>query len=471
MITYRLRGLVTAYGLFTLAAASLLFLALAEAVDLVPFLDLSENLNLMPYVLAVVVGMLVSGRTMAVEAQRLHRLQLLDAMTLAFRQTLIVAACIFALMFAIKDRAVSRLFLGSYLIVLFSFLWWSHAKVPRELARLLFPEQRLLRTLFVGRFQALERLNEWIENREHLGIRPVGLVSNDEPSRADELIAPYLGPVEEARRLIQEFGVQQVIVMEMFDDVAAMERVVSACQQEGARLLIYNNYADRLAQTFVPIEEGGHQFLALQEEPLEDPVNRALKRLLDIAVSLPVVIFLLPPLTLLVWLVQRWQAPGPVFFLRPRGGQNRRKFDMYKFRSMYSADRDDQREAKQASTRDDRIYPLGRFLRRSSLDEFPQFINVLRGEMSVVGPRPHLPQHDEEFAQQERTYRMRTLVKPGITGMAQTKGYRGEIDDPAKLNRRVYWDLYYVNRWSLTLDVVIILRTFWQVFFPPKSAY
>ena len=91
--------------------------------------------------------------------------------------------------------------------------------------------------------------------------------------------------------------------------------------------------------------------------------------------------------------------------------------------------------------------------------------------MSIVGPRPHLPQHDDEFASQERTYRMRTLVKPGITGMAQTKGYRGEIDDPAKLNRRVYWDLYYVNHWTLTMEIVIILRTAWQVFFPPKSAY
>lgn len=471
MISYRLRGLVTTYGVLTLVMASLLLLGFAELVPLIPGVDLSETVNLTPYVLAVMVGMLVGSRGLVAEAPRLHRLTRIEATLLASRQVLIVAGCIFTLMFAIKDRAVSRLFLGSFLVLLFFVLAWCHARVPSGLAGLLFREQRLLRTLFVGRFQALERLNDWIENREHLGIRPVGLLCNEAPSRADDLIAPYLGRIEDARRLIAEHGIQQVIMLELMEKVEDVEQVVNVCQAEGSRLLIYNNYADRLAQSFVPVEEAGHQFLALQEEPLEDPVNRVFKRLLDIAVALPVVIFVLPALTVVVWTVQRFQAPGPVFFSRPRGGQGRRSFNMFKYRSMYAVERDDRQEAQQASSTDDRIYPLGRLLRRTSLDEFPQFVNVLRGEMSVVGPRPHLPQHDDEFARQERTYRLRTLVKPGITGMAQTKGYRGEIDDPAKLNRRVYWDLYYVNHWTLLLDVVIILRTFWQVFFPPKSAY
>ncbi|MCF3650976.1 exopolysaccharide biosynthesis polyprenyl glycosylphosphotransferase [Synoicihabitans lomoniglobus] len=471
MITYRLRGLVTAYALFTIVSASLLLLGLAELVPHLPYVDLSETVNLTPYMLAVMAGMLMGARDLSLEAQRLHRLQRLDAAMLALRQVFVVAACIFTLMFAIKDRAISRVFLGVYLTVLFGYLAWSHARIPRGLARMLFPQQRLMRTLFVGRFQALERLNDWVANREHLGIRPIGLLCDEVPTRADHLIAPPLGKIADAKRIIGGHGVQQVIMLELMEDVSAVEHLVDACQAEGTRLLIYNNYADRLAQSFVPLEEGGHQFLALQEEPLEDPINRVFKRILDICISLPVVLVVLPPLTLFVWLVQRWQAPGPVFFARPRGGQYRKSFNMFKFRSMFTAERDDQKEAQQASSGDDRIYPLGRWLRRTSLDEFPQFINVLRGEMSVVGPRPHLPRHDDEFAEQERAYRQRMLVKPGITGMAQTKGFRGEIDDPAKLSRRVYWDLHYVNHWTPSLDIVIILRTFWQVFFPPNSAY
>jgi lipopolysaccharide/colanic/teichoic acid biosynthesis glycosyltransferase len=217
-----------------------------------------------------------------------------------------------------------------------------------------------------------------------------------------------------------------------------------------------------------PVEEGGRHFLVMQTEPLEDPLNRASKRAMDIAVSLPVCLFILPSLCLLVWMMQKIQAPGPLFFNRPRGGFNRQPFNMFKFRSMYAMDHDIN---KQATKGDSRIYPFGQFMRKTSLDEFPQFFNVLRGNMSIVGPRPHLPQHDDEFSKITRTYHGRSFVKPGITGLAQIRGYRGEITEPHKLHRRVYWDLYYVSRWSLWLDIRIIITTAWQVVFPPETAY
>jgi lipopolysaccharide/colanic/teichoic acid biosynthesis glycosyltransferase len=105
------------------------------------------------------------------------------------------------------------------------------------------------------------------------------------------------------------------------------------------------------------------------------------------------------------------------------------------------------------------------------MDELPQFWNVLRGEMSVVGPRPHLPKHDNDFSRLARGYRIRSLVKPGITGLAQIKGFRGEITNVDKLQNRLYWDLYYARNWSLLMDLKIVAQTAWQVFFPPKSAY
>ena len=125
----------------------------------------------------------------------------------------------------------------------------------------------------------------------------------------------------------------------------------------------------------------------------------------------------------------------------------------------------------QARSEDARIFPFGRFLRRRSLDEFPQFWNVLVGDMSIVGPRPYMPLLDEEFRQQTRGYRTRHLVKPGITGLAQSLGYRGEILEQEMLRRRVHWDVHYITHWSIWLDLQITVRTLWQVVRPPATAY
>ena len=219
------------------------------------------------------------------------------------------------------------------------------------------------------------------------------------------------------------------------------------------------------------VVEEGHTFYSLQEEPLEDPMNLLAKRVFDIALSLPVVVFVLPPLCLWVWAMQRIQAPGRLLFVQNRAGLRRNEFRIFKFRSMRDTASEAAHEAVQARKGDDRIYPFGHFLRKSSLDEFPQFLNVLRGEMSIVGPRPHMPAHDVEFSRYYKSYRTRHFAKPGITGLAQTRGYRGEITDPALLKERVQSDIFYITNWSFWLDLQITLKTGWQILRPPKSAY
>jgi lipopolysaccharide/colanic/teichoic acid biosynthesis glycosyltransferase len=125
---------------------------------------------------------------------------------------------------------------------------------------------------------------------------------------------------------------------------------------------------------------------------------------------------------------------------------------------------------KQATANDARIFPAGRWLRKFSIDEFPQFLNVLRGEMSVVGPRPHLVEHNQQFSHGMAGYHLRAFVKPGITGLAQVRGFRGEAKTPEDIEARLQSDMVYLENWSVPLDVAIILRTIWQVFSPPKSA-
>jgi len=471
MIAYRQRGLVNVYAIITNAVSVTVLLVFAAAVPSLKVLDLNRSVDLLPYCLAVFIGMAASNGLVRELGPSLHMLRLSDAFVLALRQTFYVAACVFTLMFVLKDRAISRIFLGSYLTLNLTVLTLFHSRVPRALARLLFSDRVRLPTLLLGRATAMENLDSWITNRGHLGIRVVGRLSDEKSTRAELAMAPRLGGLENLREVIRDKGVGQVILVEWMDDPVEVENVVQICESEGCRFLIHNNYGARFARSFTPLEEGGQHFLALQSEPLEDPLNRAAKRALDLAVALPVVVLLLPPLGLLVWVMQRLQSPGPLFFVRPRGGQNRREFPMYKFRSMRLAGHDPVGEAKQATAGDSRVFAFGRFMRRTSLDEIPQFINVLRGEMSVVGPRPHLPQHDDEFSRIARAYRSRALVKPGITGLAQVRGFRGEITDSEKLHRRVYWDLYYVTHWSLLLDVQLILRTVWLVPFPNEAAY
>lgn len=468
MIAYRQRGFVNVYAFMINGVAVAFLLFYAQSIQFLPNLKLVPNINLVAYCIAVMVGMALSTGHVRHRGYTLHLMGWFGGAGLAARQVLFVAACIFALMFATKDRAVSRIFLGSYLLLLWGLLMFMHAKLPQLLARVLFGENAKSPTIFIGRGGDMENLDDWISNRGHLGIRPVGFLSEDKPSRAERAIAPYLGRIDNLEATLRKYQVRQVVLLEWMADADKVERIIELCEQEGCRFLIHNNLDARFARPLIPVQEGGRHFLSLQDEPLEDPLNRLAKRLLDIAVSLPVVLFIIPPLCIWVWVMQRFQAPGPVFFVRPRGGHNRREFKMLKFRSMYSAEHDINRQATAA---DDRIYSFGKFLRRSSLDEFPQFINVLRGDMSVVGPRPHLPKHDEDFSQINRAYRVRSLVKPGITGLAQVNGFRGEITEPDKLHQRVYWDLYYVTNWSLWMDVQIILRTMVAVVVPPSSAY
>jgi lipopolysaccharide/colanic/teichoic acid biosynthesis glycosyltransferase len=247
--------------------------------------------------------------------------------------------------------------------------------------------------------------------------------------------------------------------------------VIALCHEHGCPLLIHNNLAERYTHPIVPTIEEGRHFYTLQEEPLEDPLNRLIKRAYDIAISLPVVLLLLPPLCAWVWLMQRMQAPGPLFHVRERRGQTGRTFRMLKFRSMAVGPEDAAAESVQAKSEDARIFPFGRLLRRRSLDEFPQFWNVLMGDMSVVGPRPYMPLLDEEFRRQTSGYRTRHLVKPGITGLAQSLGYRGEVLEQEMLRRRVHWDVYYITHWSVWLDFQITARTLWQIVSPPPTAY
>jgi putative colanic acid biosynthesis UDP-glucose lipid carrier transferase len=260
--------------------------------------------------------------------------------------------------------------------------------------------------------------------------------------------------------------ISQVILLELCPAHIARS-LLEKCQQRGMRLLIVNDLAEQIHHPISCCVDEGVNLITLHEEPLENPLNRVLKRVFDLGIASLTVVFVLPWLIGLVWLCHRFQSPGPLWHRQKRAGLQNRPFEILKFRTMHPATED---VTVQATAGDVRIFPAGRWLRRFSLDEIPQFINVLGGEMSVVGPRPHLVEHNRQFAEVIEKYHLRSLIKPGITGLAQVRGFRGEARTSTDISARLQSDLIYFENWSLVLDFGIVLRTTWQMLNPPPTA-
>lgn len=207
--------------------------------------------------------------------------------------------------------------------------------------------------------------------------------------------------------------------------------------------------------------------LTLQKTPLHNPVIQVVKRVFDVVFSLIIVIGVLSWLTPILAILIKLESKGPVFFKQSRPGINEEEFNCYKFRSMKLNGLTE----TEASKNDPRVTKIGRFIRKTSIDEIPQFLNVLKGEMSVVGPRPHLWSQNVAYGNRIKKYMVRHYVKPGITGLAQVKGYRGEIETDDDMINRIKFDVFYIENWSFIMDIKIIIQTVINIFRGEEKAY
>lgn len=207
--------------------------------------------------------------------------------------------------------------------------------------------------------------------------------------------------------------------------------------------------------------------LSLNKTALHDPVAKIIKRAFDIAFSLSVIVLVLSWLAPLLGLLIRLESKGSVFFKQSRPGLDEKEFFCYKFRSMQI----NETTEKSVTRNDPRVTRIGKFIRKTSIDELPQFLNVLKGEMSIVGPRPHLWTQNNLYGATIKKYMVRLYVKPGITGLAQVRGYRGEIATDEDMINRIRYDVFYIENWSLLLDVKIIIQTVVNIFMGEEKAY
>lgn len=469
MLRHRIEGLIGLHSAVLFAVICALFIVIAKVLPAMGWVVLHKDVNLGIYFCGVLVAMALVHRNLqgAHVRTRYGRLTLRETFRLTAHQMMRLMLVMFTLAFLMKDSEISRLFLLTFLAAAGAALLILNTFLPKLLSALFFRHTTYNTVILSSADQAL-RIGAWIEKYRTLGVNVMGYYAEAPAKGVSQL--PWMGRPEDLMRAISEKPIHQVLIDQTIYSTVEAREISVGCEQLGCRTRCFIDISSLMPPSSLTLEQDDlYAFASFTPEPLDNPMNRAAKRMLDIAVSLPVVLFVLPCLLFVTAIVQRFQSPGPVIYRQVRSGMNRRKFLIYKLRTMHIDD--GKSVAIQAKKGDSRIYPFGKFLRRSSLDELPQFLNVLRGEMSVSGPRPHLTQHDDDFARVIQTYRKRHFVKPGITGLAQSKGLRGEIVQQSMIRKRVRYDTHYVAKWSLGMDIRIIINTIRQIISPPPSAY
>lgn len=320
--------------------------------------------------------------------------------------------------------------------------------------------------IIIGYNEMSKKLAKYFEE-EGINTELLGFI--EEPFNVNELTNyPILTNINNAVEMAKKMHVQEIFSTIMPEQNHAIYHLMHDAENNCVRFKIIPDLSVFLKKPVVIDYLSDMPVLALREDPLEDMGNRIKKRALDLIVSSAVLFFILSWLIPLVAILVKLESKGPIFFRQLRSGKNDQPFFCLKFRSMRMNELADQQSA---TRHDPRITKIGRFLRKSSLDEFPQFINVLLGEMSLVGPRPHMLKHNTEFSKIVAHYMSRQFLKPGITGWAQINSFRGEIKSQAEIEGRVASDLWYFENWTIWLDIRIMFLTVYQVFAGHKNAY
>ncbi|WP_258305800.1 undecaprenyl-phosphate glucose phosphotransferase [Chromohalobacter israelensis] len=414
------------------------------------------------YILAIaVIALLVILLNSAFGAYRQWRITpiAIMLMRLLLVWTLVGVVATSIIYFADAAARYSRLWVGGMLTI--SFLLASSARVVAQFmlrqARL---RGRARRAVFlVGPGQQLLKLAKSMRASPGEGYSIAGF------ERLAQL--PNQNCLDRVVRRVTETRASEVWISVPLEMGSAVRDIFYALRNHTAEVRFLPDFPDMQLLNHRMSEVAGHLSVDLSVTPMSG-MARVLKRLEDLLLGALITILVLP-FCLAIAIGVKISSPGPVLFKQYRTGANGKKFKVYKFRSM-RVHEEDNGKVTQASKTDPRVTPIGAFLRRTSLDELPQFYNVLQGRMSIVGPRPHALSHNEHYKELVESYMRRHKVKPGITGWAQVNGFRGETDTLEKMEQRVKYDLWYIDNWSLWLDVKIIFLTVFKGFIS-RNAY
>lgn len=321
------------------------------------------------------------------------------------------------------------------------------------------------RCVIVGTGETARRLGAELNVDSGFGYKLLGYFGAERPD--DELKDAYLGTLDNLEDFVVANHVENIFFAQPGID-ETLTRVMKIADDNVAELFYVPQLSRFINRSFVLQNIGPLPLLTPRNNPLRNSLNRGIKRGFDLLFSTLVLILFYPLVYIPVAIAIKVSSPGPIYFKQERTGYRGRTFKCYKFRTMRVNNDSDK---AQATRHDPRKTRIGDFLRRTSIDELPQFINVWRGEMSVVGPRPHMLIHTQEYSKLVDMYMVRHTVKPGITGWAQVNGYRGLTDELWKMQKRVEYDVWYIENWSFFLDLKIIVRTIINAFKGENNAF
>ena len=363
------------------------------------------------------------------------------------------------LLFIFKLQDIFRGF-----IIIYGFLLFSIIVIEKYLYRVVYAKTRknnenIKATLVVGNKNIANFLNGSNLSNNNLNLNIVGILNDDDDGKNGYKL---LGSIHSIHQILKELTIDQVLVCLPIDEEDKIDYVVSACEQAGILVSILTSPTNQFGIGTKRVTNYANiPILFFKNYPLDDFENQLFKRFFDIIFSFLVIIFVFTWLFPIVFILIKLTSKGPVFFNQYRWGINNQKIKCYKFRTMYIGSNEVATDGTYmpAKKDDQRITTIGKFLRITSIDEMPQFFNVLIGSMSVVGPRPHPIPLNIESQEQIHNYLLRHLVKPGISGWAQVNGNRGEVKIMSEMQDRVNFDIWYIENWTLWLDIQIIFQT------------
>ena len=366
--------------------------------------------------------------------------------------------------FLLKEELFTRNFIIYYAVLLI-FLISIRSIVFRKILKSLRKKGINIRNLLIiGTGSVARRFKDLINSNPDFGYKFSGFVSED-TFKAEEIES--VGTIDELDELIPGLKIDEAVIALSIKDNQKVISIIQTCDRKAIRVHIIPDYFTSISNRFQVSMFGDFPIITARREPLEEVHWRIYKRAFDIIFSSLVILLVLWWFYLLVFFISKLTSPGPVLFIQNRIGAKNKKFRCIKFRTMRSTIQKPELKFKPVIENDPRITKIGRFLRKSNLDELPQFINVLKGDMSVVGPRPHSDTYEKVYVEMVEAIKIRYNVRPGITGWAQVHGLRGDVvnDEENKklINKRIEFDLWYIENWSMTLDFQVIMVTIWQM--------
>jgi len=374
-----------------------------------------------------------------------------------------------SILFSLKNLLLSRFFLMVYLILIFSgalFFRIVYRIIKKKLIRKGWLKKNVL---LIGTSNFGKNFFGHSERSAGMGYFIAGYISK-EPVLNDPRC---LGGFNDIGSVMEKYKIDEVMITLNNEESDKLDSIIRILSGFPVRARVIPEYFKFISNKYQISFINNTPVIDIRNDPLDELHWRLVKRGFDLIFSLMFILLIYSWLGLLIAIGVKISSRGPVLFQQERWGRKNKKFTVYKFRSMVreSGDLDVNGKFIQATKHDSRVTSFGKFLRRTSLDELPQFFNVLKGDMSVVGPRPHPVPMNIELKDNIENYMLRHLVKPGITGWAQANGFRGEISDKNLLEKRIEYDMFYIENWSFLFDLRIILLTIWSTVKGDPNAY